>query len=56
MNTTTPIPVAIYGKDQKVAESVLEKLLPDIESWLPPFAPWELLGCFVHRFAKHGTP
>ncbi|KAK1835916.1 hypothetical protein QBC39DRAFT_249599 [Podospora conica] len=28
---TSPIPVAIFGKDQKVAESVQEKLLPDIE-------------------------
>jgi len=32
MNTTTPIPVAIFGKDQKIAQSVQEKLLPDIES------------------------
>ncbi|KAK1756933.1 hypothetical protein QBC47DRAFT_400562 [Echria macrotheca] len=29
--TTTPIPVATYGKDPKIAESVREKLLPDIE-------------------------
>jgi hypothetical protein len=35
MNTTTPIPVAIFGKDQKIAQSVQEKLLPDIESWSP---------------------
>ena len=53
MNTTTPIPVAIYGKDQKIAESVLEKLLPDIESWLTPF-PLEFLD--VCRSDKHGTP
>lgn len=35
MNTSTPIPVAIFGKDLKIAESVQEKLLPDIESWSP---------------------
>jgi len=31
MDSTTPIPVATYGKDPKIAESVREKLLPDIE-------------------------
>lgn len=35
MNTSTPIPVAIFGKDLKIAESVQEKLLPDIESRSP---------------------
>ncbi|KAK0667442.1 hypothetical protein QBC41DRAFT_348044 [Cercophora samala] len=29
--TTSPIPVATFGKDPKVAEQVREKLLPDIE-------------------------
>nr|CDP25383.1 Putative protein of unknown function [Podospora anserina S mat+] len=30
-NNTSPIPVATFGKDPKVAEQVREKLLPDIE-------------------------
>ncbi|KAK4203039.1 hypothetical protein QBC40DRAFT_275307 [Triangularia verruculosa] len=29
--STSPIPVATFGKDPKVAEQVREKLLPDIE-------------------------
>lgn len=31
MASTSPIPVATYGKDPKIAESVRAKLLPDIE-------------------------
>ncbi|KAK0735408.1 hypothetical protein B0T21DRAFT_384269 [Apiosordaria backusii] len=30
-STTSPIPVATFGKDPKIAEQVREKLLPDIE-------------------------
>ncbi|KAK0720322.1 hypothetical protein B0H67DRAFT_486294 [Lasiosphaeris hirsuta] len=31
MAAITPIPVVTYGRDAKIAESVREKLLPDIE-------------------------
>ncbi|KAK3370079.1 hypothetical protein B0H63DRAFT_564311 [Podospora didyma] len=31
MDPTSPIPVATYGKDAKIAELVREKLLPDFE-------------------------
>ncbi|KAK0636378.1 hypothetical protein B0T17DRAFT_480503 [Bombardia bombarda] len=31
MAATAPTPVATYGRDPKIAESVREKLLPDIE-------------------------
>ncbi|KAK4191270.1 hypothetical protein QBC35DRAFT_376281 [Podospora australis] len=31
MASTSPIPVATYGKDPKIAEAVRERLLPDIE-------------------------
>ena len=41
----SPIPVAVFGKDSKMASSVSEKLLPDYEGMfclspppLPPFA------------------
>ncbi|KAM7186529.1 hypothetical protein V8F20_011351 [Naviculisporaceae sp. PSN 640] len=31
MANVTPVPVATYGRDAKIAESVREKLLPDFE-------------------------
>ncbi|KAL2017106.1 hypothetical protein VTK56DRAFT_2578 [Thermocarpiscus australiensis] len=31
MASNAPIPIALYGKDPKIAEAVAEKLLPDIE-------------------------
>ncbi|KAK0652867.1 hypothetical protein B0T16DRAFT_322018 [Cercophora newfieldiana] len=31
MAATTPVPVAMYGRDAKISESVREKLLPDVE-------------------------
>ncbi|KAL2175160.1 uncharacterized protein P884DRAFT_301855 [Thermothelomyces heterothallicus CBS 202.75] len=32
MDSTTPIPVAIFGKDPKLARAVCEKLLPDFDT------------------------
>ncbi|KAL2162876.1 hypothetical protein VTH06DRAFT_6712 [Thermothelomyces fergusii] len=34
MDSVTPIPVAIFGKDPKVAREVCEKLLPDFDDSL----------------------
>ena len=42
MTATNPTPVVTYGRDAKIAESVREKLLPDIEgslSFLPLSLP-----------------
>ncbi|KAL2195114.1 hypothetical protein P885DRAFT_79554 [Corynascus similis CBS 632.67] len=60
MDSVTPIPVAIFGKDPKVARSVCEKLLPDFDAVHVcldlPTALIELPALFSSSFSPSSTP